>query len=379
MARLQKQFAKPFETFNTVELSQSALLGNFDIFQQLEPAHRVIPVLKANAYGHGLTEIAQILKAREFPYIAVDGYFEALELRAVSKQPVLVMGAIHPDNYSRMHLGRDAFMVQDEVSIKALGGLGKNVKLHLEIDTGMHRQGIQAKRLIHFINLIDSFPSLELEGIMSHLADADGEDRSYTEKQVDLLDKTIQLVHTLGHSPRYVHLAQSAGSVTINSKYANTYRVGLGLYGINPFTPEDTRHHELKVLRPVLSLKSTIIKINHLKKGDKVSYNGIFTAPRDMKIGVLPLGYYEGLPRALSNKGLVVWRDKYLRIVGRICMNHTLVSLEGTTAKVGDEVTVISSNPGNKNSLGKICDQFGLFNYETLVHIAPTIRRIIAH
>jgi alanine racemase len=377
LARLEKTLARPFRTYNTIELSRSALLNNFDLFQSLHPEHRIIPVLKSNAYGHGLEQITEILKARDFPYVAVDGYFEALRIKAVSSQPVLVMGAIDPANFRKMRLGKSAIVVQDRASIRALGELGREVSIHLEIDTGMHRHGIAPKKLMHFLNLIDSYPNLRLEGVMTHLAAANAESREYNELQAALFDKSVKLMHTTGHSPRYVHIGQSAGSVSAESLYGNTYRIGLGLYGINPFDRDDPRYHELDGLRPVLTLKSTVSKVNQLQKGDRVGYSGLFRAPHDMKIGVLPLGYYEGVRRALTNKGYVGWRDKSLRIVGRVCMNHTMINIEGTKAKVGDEVTVISADPKKKNSIENICYDFDLFPYEVLVVLAPTVRRTI--
>lgn len=375
-SRLNKVLAKfehSFETYNRLEISASAILHNLDMFAG--PDRQVIPVLKSNAYGHGLSEVTTILKARKLPYVAADGYFEALRIREVSQQPVLIMGAIRPENYRQIKLDGFAFVVHDQESIKALGALGRSVKIHLEVNTGMNRHGIDLDELGDYLELIARQDKLELEGVMSHLADADAETDDYTVWQVDRFDKAVEQVLRKGFKPKLIHLAQTAGSTQKASRYANTIRLGIGLYGLNPLGGE--RSMQLVSLRPALSLVSTITKIISLKKGDKVSYNGMFVAPADMQIGVLPLGYYEGVPRALSIGGQVKLGKKYLPIAGRVCMNHFMIDLRGVKAKVGDEVTVISPNRDDHNSLDGICQAHGLFNYEMAVKLSQDLRRVI--
>src|SRR5258708_5512611 len=132
---LLKQFEQEFATHNRIEVSRSAILRNIELFERLSD-ERVIPVLKGNAYGHGIELVARALKGRSLPYVAVDGYFEALRVREVSNQPVLVMGAILPENYARMKYDDFAFVVQDATSIDALGKTGKRIKVHLECNSG---------------------------------------------------------------------------------------------------------------------------------------------------------------------------------------------------------------------------------------------------
>jgi alanine racemase len=155
-------------------------------------------------------------------------------------------------------------------------------------------------------------------------------------------------------------------------------RLGIGLYGINPFSPQHPDFTKLADLRPALRLVSTITKTIELKKGESVSYNYTFTAPKDMRIGVLPLGYYEGLPRALSNAGYVKYGNKFFPIVGRICMNHTMINLEGKEAiHEGNEVVVYSTSPEDRNSIDHIAQEFGLFNYNLLAALSSDVRRIL--
>jgi alanine racemase len=368
------RFEQDFATHNRIEVSKSALLHNFDLFARLSGKH-VIPVLKGNAYGHGIEQVATALKDRKFPYIAVDGYFEALRIRKVSRQPVLIMGAIKPENFSKLTYDRFAFVVQDKAAIVALGKTGKKIAVHLECNTGMNRYGAESADMQKLTQLIQRYPNLTLEGVMSHLADSDGTDPETVSEAVEQFDQCVETVRKSGASPAVIHVAQTAGSLRAASRYANTIRLGIGLYGINPFSPGHPEFSKLDSLQPALRLVSTITKTIDLKKGDAVSYNYTFTAPKDMRIGVLPLGYYEGVPRALSNAGYIKYGEDFLPIVGRVCMNHTMINLDGSSTKPGDEVTVFSANPADKNSVGQIAATFGLFNYNLLTALSPDVRR----
>ncbi|HTE22864.1 MAG TPA: alanine racemase [Candidatus Limnocylindria bacterium] len=373
--RLAQRLRRPYQTYNRVEVSRLALLYNFDFFRKTT-GMQVIPVLKANAYGHGLEQVATALKSRTFPYIAVDGYFEALKIQAISRQPVLVMGMIKPHNFSKMRVQKCTFVVQDEAAIHALGKLDKKVKVHLEINTGMNRNGIPAQETQKFAELLRKYPRLQLEGVMTHLADSDGTSDKTVNEPVELFDQCVDTILASGFKPTLFHIGQSAGSLRVKSRFANAVRIGLGLYGLNPFPAEHPQHNTCQDLKPAMQLISTISRINHLQKGDKVSYNYTFTAPKAMRIGVLPLGYYEGVSRALSNAGVVKAGTRFQPIVGRVCMNHTMISLEDDT-KVGDEVVVYSSNPADPNSIQSIAKKYGLFDYALLTGVSSTIRRYL--
>lgn len=367
---------REYVTHNRIEISKSALLHNLDLFASLS-GKQVIPVLKGNAYGHGIQFIAAALQGRHLPYIAVDGYFEACRIREVSKQPVLVMGAILPENFARLKYDDFAFVVHNKETIHALGATGKHIKIHLECNTGMNRYGVTPLEVVQLTEVILSYKNLELEGVMSHLADSDGDDPATVDAAVGQFDACVEAVRITGANPPILHIAQSAGSLKVQSKYANTVRLGIGLYGINPFLKKHVLHNKLRSLQPALKLVSTITQATDLRKGDKVSYNYTFTAPRDMEIGVLPLGYYEGMNRTLSNKGVVRVGNKAVPIVGRVCMNHTMISLDGVSAKVGDEVVVYSNNPNDQNSIDNIAITHGLFNYSLLTTLNPDVRRIL--
>jgi alanine racemase len=154
-------------------------------------------------------------------------------------------------------------------------------------------------------------------------------------------------------------------------------RLGIGLYGLSPLNSKDKYSKLLSDLRPVLNFETTLIKKINLKPGDRVSYNGIFEAKKNMTVGVLPMGYYEGIPRALSNVGLVKYKDQYLKIVGRVCMNHVIVDLENLSIDIGEKIEFISSNKTDKNSVENICKANNLFNYSLVTGLSESTRRRI--
>jgi alanine racemase len=371
-----RQFEHDFVSQNQIEVSRSAILHNLSFFSSLTDK-QVIPVLKGNAYGHGTALIAQTLKDTRIPFIAVDGYFEALRIREVTKQPILVMGAISPVNFGRMKYDDFTFVVQDAATIDALGATGKAIKVHLECNTGMNRYGAKRNEINALTRLILTYPNLQLEGVMSHLADSDGKDLRTVNTAVTLFDECVETVLAAGGKPTLFHVAQTAGSLKARSKYANAMRLGIGLYGINPFPAMSPFYEKLHDLKPALRFTSTITKIISLEKDDGVSYNYTYKAPKNMKLGVIPAGYYEGVPRALSNVGHVKIGHCYAPIVGKVCMNHTMINLDGIPAKVGDVVEIFSNTTGDKTTVDTIAYDHALFNYNLLTALSYDVRRIL--
>ena len=373
-----QSFEKKFEVYNNIYISRSAILHNFDLLSKLSPNGLVIPVLKSNAYGHGLEQITEILKARDFPYLAVDGYFEGLQIHNISKQPVLVMGAIKSENYAKINPKNFAFVVHTTESIEAIGATKKAFKIHIELETGMGRHGVRIDELASFLKQIKRYENLHLEGVMSHLADADNPiSTKHIELQTKRFDMGLEMIKKAGFNPKYIHIAQSAGSTKVNSKYANTIRTGIALYGISPLEATDNATKKLQNLCPALSLTSTITKTLVIDSGESVGYGCTFVAKRKSRVGVLPLGYYEGLPRTLSNTGKVKRQNEYLPIIGRVCMNHTMIDITDSQAMSGDEVIIISASPQDQLSINHICQNNGLFNYGLLVGLNQNIRRTI--
>lgn len=374
---LISKFERGFEPLNIIEVSRKNILHNYDLIKKLNPDMNVWPVLKSNAYGHGIKQIAEILKARKFKYAVVDGYFEALKLWEVSKQPVLLIGVMDPKNLRNLHFKNLALAVYDIGTIKELGRIGKRVRIHLKIDTGMRRQGIELDQIEQIIKEIKKYRNIELEGVMSHFSNADSPSNAYTKRQKKLFVEAVEQVKKLCGPVKYVHIGASAGSLKVHDIQTNALRVGLSLYGYKPYEPNDPLFKQYKDLKPSLRMKSRIINVKEIPKNEKIGYGCTYTTKRKTKLGVLPLGYYEGVDRRLSNKGFVKFKDKYLPMIGRVSMNLTTLDLTGTKATRWSKVEVISSNSEDKNSIDNIAKTCGTIPYVILVKLDVATRRVV--
>jgi len=370
------KFNRGYQPLNLVEIKRQNLLFNYDFFKE-NTNLSIWPVLKANAYGHGIRQVTEILMRRNFEYFVVDGYHEVLEIRKITSRPVLIMGAMLPQNFSKINWKNLSIMVQDETTIRKLGSLNKKIKIHLKVNTGMNRQGFNIDQVENIVRLIKQYPKLILEGVFSHLSGADEVDSKSLRSQLKEFEKATKIVELNGMKPKFYHLSATAGALKIKNTKINAIRLGIGLYGINNLSKGDEIFEKFERLKPVLSFKSCFTTLRKIKKGEKVGYNGTWQAKKDTNIGVVPVGYYEGLDIRLNNNGWVKYKNKFYPIVGRICMNLTMVDLGVTEAKLFDEVEVVSNDKTDKNSIAKMAKQCKTIPYELLVKINSSIRRVI--
>jgi alanine racemase len=369
--------AKKLDTLNRVEIHSEIIRNNIRVLQKAAHNKTMFPVLKSNAYGHGLPQIVEIIKQFDFPSIAVDSYSEALEIWKVQKRPVLVMGPSIPNNIRQYKWKYLSLCVSNIEVLKAVSEMKKRVRTHLFVNTGMNREGLQKEEIFEAFEILKRSPKIELEGVCSHFADADGETEVFNREQEKRFSEYLDLVFQEGFSPKYIHLGNSAGCSKTSDKRINAFRPGIALYGYNPLLLVDPNSSKLSGLKPALELVSTITNIQSLKKGDTVGYNRTFTAEREMCVGVVPVGYFEALDRKLSSTGFLKYNNTFLPILGRVCMNLTCFSLGKTEAKIGDKITIISKNPSDKNNVENIAKQVGTIPYEVCTRVEQGIRREI--
>lgn len=351
------KFDKKLVPLSRIEVSREKMLANYDRVKKTAKGKEVWPVLKANAYGGGLLTVAEILRARKFKYMAVDSYYEALKIWQVNRQKILLIGPILPANYSKIDWSRVTIMVQSADQVRELSATGKKIKIHLKVNTGMNRQGVEIEEIGAVLEAIKVSGNIELEGLMSHLADADNEDDSFTKVQENNFKKAVEIVKREGLRPKYYHLEATAGVNKIKLPEVNAVRLGLGLYD------------------QALRLVSTIVKVRKVKKGDKVSYGLTYQFREDSWIGVIPVGYYEGLDRRLSNQGVVKYNGEYYPIVGRICMNMCVVNFGKEKPLEYGEVEVIGAD--GENSFEANAKKCGTINYEMMTRLSSTIKRVV--
>ncbi len=356
-----------------VRISRDAILHNFNVFKGLSDKVSVAPVLKSNAYGHGLVEVARVLDGERPPFFCVDSFFEALILRNEGiRSPILIIGYTPIENVIEQKLGNVAFGI---VSLVDLERLAKRVhsrtSIHLKIDTGMHRHGIMPGEINEAVRIVRSDPHLELEGVYSHLADADMANSTLTESQITEWNTAAKTIRSAIPSVRYFHLSATSGSAYTPNIDANVMRLGIGLYGIT------FGQHKLDV-RPALEMRTRITSLRTVRTGGAIGYNATHVAKHGLLVASIPVGYAEGVDRRLSDKGMVSIRGELCPILGRVSMNITSIDVTNVPdVALDDEVVVISKNPGDPHSLQGIAERCGTIPYEIMVHIPLQLRRVV--
>ena len=365
-------------SLNKITVSKDALIFNHHSLQKAHPTSGICPVLKSNAYGHGLQQVAPIFDAMNCPFLIVDSLFEAYELSKLHvKTPILILGYTDPRNFSVKQLPFHV-AVFDLKTAAALNITQRNCQVHLFIDTGMNREGIRVEELPQFLKTFSSFKNLRVTGLCSHFADADNnESQQFTHTQVEQFKKAHAIVTQYGYYPVYRHISASAGAFAVNDPIFNMIRGGLAHYGISPFNTA-AKKNSFITLAPALQFSSTLVQIKKIKKGEIIGYNCTFTAKKDMTIGLLPAGYYEGVDRRLSNRGTVTIQGVACPIVGRVSMNMTTVDISNVPSpRIGEDVIIFSREHSDINSLSNAAVQSETIPYDLLVHLAHTTKREI--
>lgn len=352
----------------TISISKSSLLHNLTEFQKIKPENKIAPVLKSNAYGHGVLDVAHVLENKA-EFFVIDSDFEARKIRGDGiKTPLLIIGYVRPETMNASKLKKISYTIS---SLDALHSITKPTNIHLKIDTGMHRQGILPEELEQAFSFIKNNKHITLEGICSHLSDADMPDTAFTEQQIKIWNALVEKTKKEFPSLKYIHLSNSPGHVFLDKINSNASRLGIGLYGLIDIEGLD--------LKPVLEMETILTGVKKIKKGETVGYNNTFTASRDILIATVPLGYYEGLDRRLSNKGWMKVKGVEVPIIGRVSMNITTLDVSSIKdVKIGDKVQVISPMKSDKNSLKSIAQTCQTITYEMVVRIPGEIKRTIS-
>lgn len=363
-----------YEPLVKIVLDGDRIVKNFRAFQSLRSGTQVAPVLKSNAYGHGLLLVGKKLDKEKPPFFVVDSYHEALMLKNEGiKSDILVLGYTFPKNILNAKRNDIVFGINTWEQLQEIAGTLSNTKrFHLKIDTGMHRQGILIENLDRAIQLILKNPHIVLEGACSHFADADVSGSEITRAQISLWNDVVGKIKNTFPNILYSHIEATAGTRYGNAVQGNVVRVGLGIYGIDNGEKRNIN------ISPVLRMESIVVGIKNLRKGECVGYNATFCADRDMTIATVPVGYFEGVDRRLSQKGFFKIKNIYCPIIGRVNMNMTSVDISGVEGvKEGDSVEIVSDMAGDKNSIESMARVCETIPYDILVGIPERIRRTI--
>jgi len=360
------------------EINLKNLVFNYrQLRRLLLPKTKVLAAVKANAYGHGIFEVSRKLQSCGVDYLGVASIDEALFLRKKKiKTPILVLGTTFSASEVMPALaGNITLTVADYKGAKALNSQvnkPRKLKVHIKVDTGMGRIGMWHEQAQEEIIKISYLGSLHIEGIYTHLPSADT-DVKFTHAQAEIFQKLITCLKARGIVFELVHAANSIGACILKSSYLNMIRPGIMLYGIYPCK----KSKKLINLKPVLSLMTRIIYIKKVAKGRSISYGRTYVTKKPTRIITLPVGYADGYPRALSNKARVLIKGRFFPVVGRVCMDQTMVDIGlDTKVKLGEKVTLIGKDFDKVISAEELATACNTIAYETTCWISSRVPRL---
>ncbi|NSG41301.1 alanine racemase [Blautia obeum] len=372
---------KKFERVKAV-VSLDAIAHNFaEMKKNIAKGTKIVAVIKADGYGHGAEAIARLIE--DYDYIwgfAVATPEEALQLRTFGvKKPILILGIVFEEYFTQMiakeiRLTVCTYEMAQKLSEEAQRQ-GRDVHIHIGLDTGMSRIGFADRQeSVEEIKKISQLPNLKIEGMFTHFARADETDRSPAIDQLNRYLNFAKLLEDAGIQIPMKHCSNSAGIIRVPEANLNAVRAGITIYGIYPSHEVE---RDIVKLIPAMELKSHISYIKTVEPGAAFSYGGTFTAKKEMKVATIPVGYADGYPRSLSNKGWVLIHGKKAPILGRVCMDQFMVDITKIPdAKTGDEVTLIGKDGKEFISIEKFGDLSGRFSYEFACDISKRVPRV---
>jgi alanine racemase len=341
----------------------------------------IMGVVKADAYGHGVMEVAKTLIENGVTRLAVSMLDEAIQLRQNGIDvPILILSYTDPRRAEEiiLHDVTQTVFSHDlaEALSEAAVRLDKNIKIHIKIDTGMTRVGFMpGYSAVKNVVRISKLPKIIIEGLFTHFASADESDKSYTNMQFERFMSIVSELNRIGIYIPVKHVCNSAGIIEYPEMHLNMVRPGIVLYGMYP--SEEVRKDRID-LRPAMTLKANIILVKEVEADNCISYGRIFKTQRDSKIATLPIGYADGYTRLLTTKGRVLVNGQSVPIVGKICMDQCMIDItdvEGSV-NVGDEAVLFGSQNGNEIKIEDLADKIGTINYEIACIIGKRIPRV---
>jgi len=361
------------------EIDLGALKRNFAAIRNLlQPDTMLMAVVKANAYGHGMLEIAKICLENGADYLAVANVQEALELRQTGIMvPILVLGMVPPEQAESLINNDIETAVADLESAliySQAASPAHPARLHIKLDTGMGRIGFQTdEKSVGEIKEIHQLPNISVQGIFSHFATADFEDKGYSHQQAQQFNDFIQRLEAMNIHIPVKHLANSAAIMDIPETQYNMVRSGIIMYGLYPSA--QVKKEKLP-LEPVMRLKTRISFLKILPPNRSVSYCRTFITPKDTLVATVPIGYADGYSRLLSNKAWAVVRGQKVPLIGNVCMDQCMFDVTGVEGvKTGDEV-VLFGRPEDGITADDLAQIMGTINYEIVCTVGRRIPRI---
>jgi alanine racemase len=367
------------------EIRLSDIRENYKALRDLAKGSEVIAAIKADAYGHGAVKVAWELVKEGVNFLGVATLAEAVELRAAGiSTPIVLFGATPRGNTKDIldlqvipliTTFEDARLLSETA---ANVDSAKTVEVFVAAETGMGRLGfLNDEEGLQSIIAINDLPHMKIKGLFSHFATSDEQDTAYATEQIEKFLAFERRLETLGVTPNYRTMANSAAIVNFPQAHFNAVRPGLSLYGVYASPYVDKGKLPLK---PAMSVKANIVYLRKTPPGFSVSYNRRFTTERESLIATLPLGYADGLPRSLTNKGRVLIKGMYAPIVGTICMDQCMIDVTDIAGvKEYDEVVLMGEQSGLSITAEEIAEKSGSVNYEVLTRFGQRLPKIYLH
>jgi alanine racemase len=374
------------------EISLKAIENNIVQLRGITAKHvRFMAVVKANAYGHGIIEVAKCVADSGADALGVAKINEAMCLRQAGLDlPILIFG-FTPLSFAKHLVANDltqtvySYEMAEALSAAAVF-LGKKIRVHVKVDTGMGRLGLlsdcfrtldtlseKKNDIVHEIESIDKLHGLEIEGIFTHFATADSKDKTYANRQFEIFKDILDQLHFHGLDIPVKHAANSAAIIDMPETHLDMVRCGILAYGLYP--SPDVNHHRISI-EPAMTLKTSIIHIKKVKLGFKISYGAEFETRRSTVIATVPVGYSDGLNRLLSSRGHMLVSGKKVNIVGRVCMDLTMLDVgDDLNVACEDEVVIIGRQGKTMITADDIASLTSTINYEVLTSIPGHIHR----
>ena len=377
-----------------IEVDKNAIAQNYKTFRGLiGNDRRLMAVVKSNAYGHGLIGFSKEAQKLGVDWFGVDSVVEAIALRKSGiKKLILVLGHTLPErleeavrqdisltvsSFDALRNLKNFRLAVPRRSFTRRGAMSKDLKIHLKIDTGMHRQGFFINDLPEVVSFLKKSPKIEIEGIYTHFAAAKNPTFPRdTNRQIEEFKKAVKVIEDGGFKS-IKHAAATSGTIIFPSSHFDMVRIGIGLYGLWPSSEVRSAFSNKVKLAPVLSWKTIIGEIKDIKKGEGVGYDFTERLKLNSRIAILPSGYWHGYPRALSSVGQVLIRGQRAKVLGRVSMDMTVVDVTNIKdAKIGDAVTLIGKDGGREITADELAELSGTINYESITRINPLIERV---
>lgn len=369
------------------EISRSNLLHNFRLLRDLAAPADMLAVVKANAYGHGAVACARLLADSGANWLGVTDAAEGAAVRAACPDAqILVMVGLWPGEADAALKHRLTPVVWQQEHLEEAARPGTAMAVHLEIDTGMSRQGVRLENLSSLLDRFDALPLLRLEGVMTHLHSPEIRESAATAEQIARFATALETIASRGLRPRWIHAGNSASLLEPGARALTELaakhgakamlRPGLALYGYASRFTGGAQPRTAAELKPVLAWKSQVSSLRWIEAGDTAGYCATFHAKRRTRLALLPAGYADGLNRLLSNKGLVLVRGQHAQIAGRVSMDMTTVDVTDIPkVEVGDEVVLIGTQGAEIITAYEHADHIGTIPYEILCNINARVPR----